>query len=165
MRQLFEELKAAWHHLSFYGKFEQVIALFLTLLISIIIIVAVAGLARDILPLLTMDAASPSGHALLQSIFGHIMTVLIALEFKHSILRADAREGSIIQVKTVLLIALLVMARKFIILDAEAISANTVFALATVVIALSVSYWLIRERDDRLLRQHQPERRQQPQSS
>jgi hypothetical protein len=42
------------------------------------------------------------------------MTLLIAMEFKHSILRVIARKERIIQVKTVLLIALLALARKFI---------------------------------------------------
>ena len=34
-----------------------------------------------------------------------IMTLLIAMEFKHSIIRAALRQESIVQVKTVILIA------------------------------------------------------------
>ena len=41
----------------------------------------------------------------------------IALEFNHTLQYAVKREQSIIQTKVVLLIALLAMARKFIILD------------------------------------------------
>jgi hypothetical protein len=46
-----------------------------------------------------------------------IMTLLIAMEFKHSIVRVALRRDSIIQVKTVILIGLIALARKFVILD------------------------------------------------
>jgi hypothetical protein len=48
-----------------------------------------------------------------------IMTLLIAMEFKHSIVRVALRRDSIIQVKTVILIGLIALARKFVILDPE----------------------------------------------
>lgn len=48
--------------------------------------------------------------------FGMIMTLLIAMEFKHSIVRVALRRDSIIQVKTVILIGLIALARKFVIL-------------------------------------------------
>ena len=46
-----------------------------------------------------------------------VMTVLIALEFNHSILGVLERKHGVIQVRTVVLIALLALVRKFIILD------------------------------------------------
>jgi uncharacterized membrane protein (DUF373 family) len=52
----------------------------------------------------------------------------------------------------VLLIALLAVARKFIVVDLHEVSAAHLFALAAVTLVLGVTYWLIRERDDRLLR-------------
>jgi len=84
-----------------------------------------------------------------QTIFGMIMTLLIAMEFKHSILQVLERKAHIIQVKTVLLIALLALARKFIILDAKEMEAIKIMALALCVVALGIAYWLIRERDER----------------
>ena len=59
------------------------------------------------------------------------------------------RKESIIQVKTVLLIALLALSRKFIILEPD-ISPGKLAALAATTLALGVTYWLLRERDDRL---------------
>jgi uncharacterized membrane protein (DUF373 family) len=52
----------------------------------------------------------------------------------------------------VVLIAMLAIARKFIVLDLHDVSAEQLFALAAVTLALGIGYWLIRERDDRLLR-------------
>ncbi|WP_437177169.1 phosphate-starvation-inducible PsiE family protein [Klebsiella pneumoniae] len=55
---------------------------------------------------------------------------------------------SIIQVKTVILIGLIALARKFVILDPETGPAK-VAALAGATLALGATYWLLRERDDR----------------
>jgi uncharacterized membrane protein (DUF373 family) len=91
----------------------------------------------------------PLDHRMFQAIFGQIMTLLIALEFKHSIVKVVAHGESIIQVRTVLLIALLAVSRKFIILDPDKYSAQTILALAAVLVGLGITYWLIRDRDVR----------------
>jgi uncharacterized membrane protein (DUF373 family) len=78
------------------------------------------------------------------------MTLLIAMEFKHSIVLVAFRRSNIIQVKTVVLIALLALSRKFVILDSSATAASTIAALAGATLVLGVVYWLLRERDDRL---------------
>ena len=77
------------------------------------------------------------------------MTLLIAMEFKHSIVRVALRRDSIIQVKTVILIALIALARKFVILDPD-VSPGKVAALAGATLALGATCWLLRERDDRV---------------
>src|SRR5690606_1588247 len=80
--------------------------------------------------------------------FVAIMALLIAMEFKHSIVKVALRKESIIQVKAVILIAILALARKFIILEPDVDPAK-VAALAGTVLALGLTYWLMRERDDR----------------
>lgn len=90
---------------------------------------------------------NPLGHRLFQTVFGQVMTVLIALEFKHSILRVVARKENIIQVKTVLLIGLLAVSRKFIVLDLNEVDAEMVLALSVSVIALAIAYWIVRGRE------------------
>ncbi|MFN4147993.1 MAG: phosphate-starvation-inducible PsiE family protein, partial [Rhodocyclaceae bacterium] len=82
------------------------------------------------------------------TVFGAVMTLLIAMEFKHSIIQVAMRRSNIIQLKTVILIALLALARKFIILDPENTGADKIAALAGAVLALGIVYWTIRERDE-----------------
>jgi len=94
-------------------------------------------------------ALSPLEHDTFQALFGMIMTLLIAMEFKHSIIRIALRRESIIQVKTVVLIALLALGRKFIILDTATTDAATIAAIAGATLVLGIVYWLLRERDDR----------------
>ncbi len=58
------------------------------------------------------------------------------------------RKDHVVQVKTVLLIALLALARKFIILDIKTMNPGNLAALALSVLALGVVYWLVREDGD-----------------
>ncbi|MGZ5127579.1 MAG: phosphate-starvation-inducible PsiE family protein [Burkholderiales bacterium] len=135
--------------LNIYERFEQVIAQVLTALIAVIIVMAVWGLSKEVLVVAWRGSLDPLDHKTFQTVFGQIMTVLIALEFRHTLVKVVAEGKRIIQVKTVLLIAVLALARKFIILETNEYSAATIFALAAVVIALGVTYWLIRDRDAR----------------
>jgi uncharacterized membrane protein (DUF373 family) len=67
------------------------------------------------------------------------------MEFKHSIVRAALRKDSVVQVRTVLLIAILAMSRKFVILDVNMLSAGTIAALSAATVALGAVYWLLRD--------------------
>jgi uncharacterized membrane protein (DUF373 family) len=84
-----------------------------------------------------------------QSVFGEILTLLIALEFNHTLQYVVKRQQSIIQTQVVLLIALLAIARKFIVLDLGSVDAAQLLGLAAITLGLGIAYWLIRERDDR----------------
>jgi uncharacterized membrane protein (DUF373 family) len=72
--------------------------------------------------------------------------VIIALEFKRSLLISAERQQSVVQVRTVVLIALLAVVRKLLILDV-AHATNELFALAAAIIALGGVYWLVRDQD------------------
>jgi uncharacterized membrane protein (DUF373 family) len=74
-----------------------------------------------------------------------IMAVLIAMEFKHSIIKVAVRGEGIIRVNTVIMIALLAIARKLIILDFEKTSPALLAALAASILALGTVYWLLRK--------------------
>jgi uncharacterized membrane protein (DUF373 family) len=144
----FQVLRDQLAIMSFYERFEQVVALVLSAVIAVIIVVSLFQLISIVFTLLVLDAFNPLDHKVFQSVFGMIMTLLIAMEFKHSIVKVALRKESIIQVKTVILIAILALARKFIILEPDVDPAK-VAALAGTVLALGLTYWLMRERDDR----------------
>jgi uncharacterized membrane protein (DUF373 family) len=127
------------------------IALALTVLISLIILVALFRLSTAVLGGLLRGALDPLEPTAFQTVFGEILTLLIALEFNHT-LRYVAAHRSIIETKVVLLIALLALARKFVILDTQDFSPGQLLGLAAITLVLGVTYWLLRERDDRLER-------------
>lgn len=137
--------------MTFYERFEQIIAVILSAVIAAIIVVSLLQLIQIVFTLLIIDAFNPLDHKVFQNVFGMIMTLLIAMEFKHSIVRVALRRDSIIQVKTVILIGLIALSRKFVILDPDA-SAAKIAALAGAILALGLTYWLLRQRDDRIAR-------------
>ena len=79
-----------------------------------------------------------------QTVFGMIFTVLIAIEFKRSLLVVVERGDSVVQVRSVILIALLAVVRKLIILDLSSTDAFHLLALAAAILALGAVYWLVR---------------------
>ena len=100
-----------------------------------------------------------------QAVFGAIFTVIIALEFKRSLLVVARRQENIVQVRTVILIALLAIVRKLMILDLASTEALQLFALATAILALGAVYWLVRDQDrgiqrEDLARLRKPRRKQ-----
>lgn len=147
MRRQYQDFKANWFTLGFYQRFEQTTSLVLTALIAGIIVLAMWDLLREVVLLLAFGLFDPLNHKVFQLIFGQIMTVLIALEFKHSILSVVAGGRSIVNVRTVVLVGVLALSRKFIILEPDEHSAATLFALAAVLFVLGATYWLLRDRD------------------
>lgn len=149
-----KDLREAWKVMSFYERFEEVIALILSGVIAVIVVISLMQLIRLVFTLLWVDAFNPLDHTVFQTVFGAIMTLLIAMEFKHSIIKVALRRDSIIQVKTVVLIALIALARKFVILDPE-VGPGKIAALAGATLALGIVYWLMRERDEAAARRPQ----------
>lgn len=151
--QLRDELAAAqarWGVLTFYERFEHVVILILTGLIAVVIVSAVWNLALKILfSLVLSDSFDPTDHAVFQAVFGMIFTVIIALEFKRSLLVIAERRETVVQVRTVILIAMLAVVRKLIILDLATTNAQQLFALAAAILALGGVYWLVRDQDRR----------------
>jgi uncharacterized membrane protein (DUF373 family) len=145
-----EAVRIVWPTLTIYQRFESLVATMLTLIISIVILVALYRLLVDVFTILVIGVLNPLEHTVFQAVFGEIMTLLIALEFNHTLQYVVNRAHSIIQTKIVLLIALLAVARKVIILDLQEMEAGAVLGLAAVILVLGMTYWLIREQDDRM---------------
>jgi uncharacterized membrane protein (DUF373 family) len=133
-----------WKLLTFYQRFETLVGVVLTTMIAAVILVALYRLVISVASTLVLQSLNPLDHTVFQVVFGDIMTVLIALEFNHTLKYVIAREIGIIQARTVILIALLALARKVIVIDLYAAAPATVAALGVLAISLGVAYWLMR---------------------
>jgi uncharacterized membrane protein (DUF373 family) len=147
IRNAIGETREAWPSLSHYKRFEQLVSLVLTVLVSLVIIVTLFHLSIRIAVLLLYGLIDPADPENFQALFGMILTVLIALEFNHSIMGVLERRKSIVQVRTVVLIALLALVRKFIILDVSKTEPLTIIGLAAAILALGSVYWVVRDQD------------------
>jgi uncharacterized membrane protein (DUF373 family) len=139
-----------WRGLTLQEQFEHVIVLFLSVLIAAIVALTVWSLALKVLVILlqagSIEAADP---AVFQSLFGMIFTVIIALEFRQTLLVISERRRSIVHVRAVVLIAMLAVVRKLIIFDLAGGEAVELFALAAAILALGGVYWLVRDQETR----------------
>ena len=149
-----EEIEAGrmrWRGLSFYQKFEHAVVLVLVGLIAVVVIAAVWSLAIKILfGLVLSGRVDPTDPAVFQAVFGMIFTVIIALEFKRSLQIVTERRDTVVQVRAVILIAMLAIVRKLIILDIGPANTGELFGLAAAILALGAVYWLVRDQDRRV---------------
>src|SRR5258705_13430894 len=95
-----DAFKENWLRLNLYERFEQVIAVVVTALVSVIVVVAVVDLFKEVMLLAWRGILNPLDQRIFQTIFGQVLTVLIALEFKHSIVKVVAAGEKKIQAKT-----------------------------------------------------------------
>jgi uncharacterized membrane protein (DUF373 family) len=105
----------------FISDSNTLVVMFLTALIAVIVIAAVWNLSLKILfGLVLSGSLDPSDYSVFQAVFGMILTVIIALEFKKSLLVVAERRDL------------------------------HILAFATTILALGVVYWLVRDSDQRI---------------
>jgi uncharacterized membrane protein (DUF373 family) len=138
-----KELRSKWQTLSVYEKFEQLVVGVLTLVIALIVAIATWQLLLHTLQLVGSHLVNPADPQVFQSLFGMVLTVLIALEFKHTLLVVRHHRRAIVQVRAVVLIALLALVRRFIILDLYQATPGVMTALAGAAVALGIVFWLV----------------------
>ena len=150
LRQELDAGRQRWRRLTVYLKFEHAVVLVLTILLSVIIVSAIWKLAIKVLySLVLSDTFDLTDLAAFQSVFGMVFTVIIALEFKRTLVLVTERTESVVQVRAVILIALLAIVRKLIILDISPGDAPQLLALAVATLSLGGVYWLVRDQDGR----------------
>jgi uncharacterized membrane protein (DUF373 family) len=144
-----EELRSKWQTLSIYEKFQQAVVAVLTLVIAVIVTISTWQLLLHTLRLIKSHVVTPADPQVFQGLFGMVLTVLIALEFKHTLLVVKHHRRAIVQVRAVVLIALLALVRRFIILDLYQTTPSVIAALAGAALALGAVFWLVGNHDSR----------------
>jgi uncharacterized membrane protein (DUF373 family) len=134
--------------MSLRQKFENAVIVILNALITLVIAMAIWTLVLKLLSSIVLSSGfDPTDYEVFQTLFGMIMTVIIALEFQRSLVVITGRRLGIVQVRTVVLIALLAVVRKLLILDLASTDAALLFGLAAATLALGAVYRLVGERD------------------
>src|ERR1700722_17210466 len=137
------ELRSKWKTLSLYERFQQAVVAVLTLVIAVIVTISTWQLLLHTLRLVQSHVVTPADPQVFQGLFGMVLTVLIALEFKHTLLVVKHHLRAIVQIRAVVLIALLALVRRFIILDLYQTPPSVLAALAGSALALGVVFWLV----------------------
>ena len=86
---------------------------------------------------------------LLQDTFGSILTVLILLEFTHSVYASIKNRSVVIEARAIVLIAVIVISRKLILVDFKSVTWEQVASYGGIALALGLLYWLLGAAADR----------------
>ena len=131
-----------------YEWFEQIILGIIVFIMSLVIIyslvLATITLADDL-----VSGIGSMETSALKDTFGLILTVIILVEFNHSIVLAFRQRSGAIQVRIVVLITIIVLARKLVLLDYTTASVETLLGLGALALSLGGLYWLISDGERR----------------
>ena len=150
-----------WRNLPAYGQLERIALLCVMFLIGTITAYAIILSAIKLVADFTLGE-SFLDKAALQDTFGLILTVVILIEFNHSIFVAITERSGAIQTRTVVLIAVLVVTRKLMLQDFATLGIETLLGFGGLLLALGALYWLISDGDRRRLSAARPQPPREP---
>jgi uncharacterized membrane protein (DUF373 family) len=127
--------------LRFLGRVEGWVSKILSVMLLLVLIISVYELGLYMAQELFNPPTERFSKTLF-TIFGLFLNVLIALEILENI--TAYLKKHVIQVELVIVTSLIAVARKIIILDLEKTSGVDLIALASAILALSISYLVIR---------------------
>jgi uncharacterized membrane protein (DUF373 family) len=137
-----------WQNLFNYELFERIalgsVMCLLGVITAHVSVLVVVQIANDF-----MLGASFLDNAVLRDTFGSILTIVILLEFNHSIYIALKQKSGAIQVRVIVRITVLVIARKLMLQDVAATNFQTLLGFGGLLLALGALYWLISSADQR----------------
>ena len=139
---------AKWPKLVSYGTFERIALGSVMLMLAAITLYAIVFVVIKLLGDLALGE-SFLDKAALQDTFGLILTIVILLEFNHSIYVALRERSGAIQARIVVLIVILVVARKLMLSDFDTLDIETLLGFGGLLLALGGLYWLICDGDRR----------------
>ena len=125
-----------------YDKFELMISAILLVVISAIIIYTTAVMIITLIEDISAGIHFTDQNALKET-FGLILSILILIEFNHSIALAMRRRSGVLEVRVVILISIIVIARKLILLDYAKTGLDTLIGLGGLALSLGALYWLL----------------------
>ena len=126
----------------YVGKFERVVTVVLRMMLVVVVALSIADLAwvlvRDMLtpPFALLDVEE------LLDVFGLFLLVLIGVELLET-LKVYVRDREI-RSEAIIAVALIALARKIVTLEVKAVSGVSLLGIAALMVALGVTYYLIR---------------------
>jgi uncharacterized membrane protein (DUF373 family) len=131
-----------------YELFEHFVARLIMVVLGLLTLYALGAAVLELVADLRLGADFIEKE-LLQDTFGSILTVLILLEFTHSVYASIRNRSVVIEARAIVLIAVIVVARKLILVDFKSASVEQIASYGGIAIALGVLYWLLGAATDR----------------
>jgi uncharacterized membrane protein (DUF373 family) len=134
-------LQRDWKQLS-YEAFERIASRIVMFFISIIIVYSIVLMAITLVEQIRLNSTYLDTESL-RDVFGSILTILIMIEFNHSIAIALSRRTGVLQARPIVLITILVIARKVILLDFTTATFAQLAGIGALALAFGLLFWLI----------------------
>lgn len=138
-----ENVTKVENFLIFLDRIESLVAKLLSLAMLVVLIFTVFDLGVFLFSALYLSSEFRSEKVFIIEVFGLFLNILIALELLENI-TAYLRKH-VVQVELVFITALIAGARKIIILDFEKVTGGQLLGLSAAILALAISYWLMRQ--------------------
>jgi uncharacterized membrane protein (DUF373 family) len=126
----------------FYHWPEKLVIVTLSLMITITIFVTLAQAAVVLFQTLATEQSFLNHNAFIK-VFGSFMTVLIAMEFNHTVFSTISGSSTTVKVRSVLLVALLALARKVVLIDLKDTDYTSIISLAVLIAGVTLAYWVV----------------------
>lgn len=127
-----------------YEWFELLTVAALTLMVSVSVVMTLVHAGYELFHVLGSGMHN-FGHDQFVTVFGAFMTVLIALEFNHTVLPEISSGTAIVKIRAVILVALLALARKLVLVDYHQEDYTSLIGLAVLVLAATAAFWVVRK--------------------
>jgi uncharacterized membrane protein (DUF373 family) len=134
-----------WKQFLTYELFERIASRIVMLFIGIIIVYTLILMAMTLFDQIKFSPAYIDNESL-KDVFGSILSILILIEFNHSIALAISRRSGILQARPIILITILVIARKVILLDFATATFEQMIGIGAIALAFGLLFWLISAR-------------------
>ncbi len=128
---------------TFIRRFELLIVVTLILLMMVVVAKSLVELVLVLWNEILAGPVNVLQNQEMLTVLGFFMMVLIALELLETI--KNYLTENAIHVEVVLLVAMIAVARKVIILDMKELQPLTLFGIASLVLSLAGSYWLLKK--------------------
>ena len=126
-----------------YEKLKQLIIFFLMGMLLVVVIVSTAFLAWTVIDKIFLQFNETTFQSIIIELFGLFFLVLVGIELFET-LQMYTKER-VVHVEVVLLVALIVAARKIIMIDYTKTSTDVFFGIAAVVVSIGISYYLLKK--------------------
>jgi len=125
-----------------YELFESLVSRLIMIVLGFLTLYALIAAAIELIVDLRLGSEFIEKE-LLQNTFGSILTVLILMEFTHSVYTSIKNRSVVIEARAIVLIAVIVIARKLILVDFKSASMEEVAAYGGIALALGILFWLL----------------------
>ena len=141
--------------MKYISRFEKIIVIILVLMMALLIMLALFNVGFQFYKIVNTSVTDLFDPDNLKKLFGMILLVIVGLELLDTI-KAYIKDD-VVHAEVVILAAIIGLANKVIVLDMKQTDAESIIALAGLMIALVITYYLLKEKLTFPIKKQMPE--------